>query len=249
MKNIIPPNQILFAFIAGSRANGDYTLNSDIDLFIVINEPDYEKEKELAEALKVLHLKYNLYFDHCGEIFSRTTIENLLANIDNVDKVVKLGFCKLACFQTQCILSIIRKTLVILTMLSHKKTHIIGDKTLLAKYEKAAINFFASNSQISLSTSNQKITWPIQNEKVAQIMDKHQDYMHKLELMELLDTPVGISLERFFLRETKQSDEKYDALAIISTNNLNLPENLCPIDNIDLAPMKSLIKSQCIGFI
>jgi predicted nucleotidyltransferase len=244
VKSIFTPSQVLFAYIAGSRAKGSFEINSDIDLFIVIDEPDYEKEKEFAEALKKLHIKYNLHFDHCGEIFSRKTIENLLNKIDNVDKLVNWGFCKLACFQSQCILSITRKTLVILSMLSHQKTHIIGDKILLAKYEKIANDFFETNSHISLSTSNAKIEWSHENNLIDRIKDKHHHFSQKIAMNDFLDTPIGIGLERYFLK-----DIKFDsATEIIKSDNLNLNENLCPIGNLDFSPMKSLIISQCIGF-
>lgn len=244
-KSIFTSNQILFAFIAGSRAKGNYSINSDIDFFLVIDEPDYEKEKELAEALNTLHRKYNLHFDHCGEIFSRKTIENLLNKMENVDKLVNWGFCKLACFQSECILSITRKTLVILSMLSHKKTHIIGDKILLAKYEKIAKDFFETNCHISLSTSNSKIEWSQENNIIAKIKDKHSYFSEKIARNDFLDTPIGIGLEKYFLNDINLPEK---TTGILQSNNLNLTDNLCPIGNLDISPMNTLIISQCIGF-
>lgn len=238
-------DNLLFAFITGSRVSDKYNIKSDIDLFVVIDKPNYEKEKELAEGLKMLHRRYNLHFDHCGEIFSRRTIENLLNKIDNVDKLVNWGFCKLACFQSECILSITRKTLVILSMLSHKKTHIIGDKILLAKYEKIAKDFFETNSQISLSTSNSKIEWSQENNVIAKIKDKHSYFTEKIARNDFLDTPIGIGLEKYFLNDINLPDK---TTGILQSNDLNLTDNLCPIGNLDISPMNTLIISQCIGF-
>ena len=247
-QDIFGEDNLLVAFIAGSRATGNYTQHSDIDLLVVLNHPSRAKEKCLAEELKNLHEKQGLYYEHCGEIFSQDTLDKLLKGVYNLDTLIENGFCQLACYQTDCIFSIARKTQVVLHMLSEKKEMITGDFSVLQEYEMIAKSFYSKHGSPPSQLHLQKLRWP--TETVSHSIEmKWQSYANAVENKEFCDTPVGIGLERWFL-STRFLDENPDDIMqskMIQTSQ-SFPSDQCPLWNTSIDKgMSRLLRSQCLG--
>ena len=246
-EDILGQDNLLVAFIAGSRAKGNYNLHSDIDLFVIINYPSRENEKRLAEELKNLHEKQGLIYDHCGEIFSQDTLNKLLEGVKNLDILVKHGFCRLACYQTGCILSVARKTQVVLHMLSEEKEMIIGNFSVLQQYENTAKSFYSKHDNPAPQLHLQKLRWTPES-NLREIKMRWQSYVTDIENRKFCDTPVGIGLERWFL-SNKFSDETPDVLPSKTAHTFqSISPDLCPLWNKSIdKDINSLLQSQCLG--
>lgn len=66
-------DNILFSFIGGSYGKGNQKKNSDIDIFILLKEENYEQEKDFLDYFKKFHKEKGLKFDHAGEILDKKT--------------------------------------------------------------------------------------------------------------------------------------------------------------------------------
>lgn len=245
-QDILGRENLLVAFVAGSRAKGNYNQHSDIDLFVVLNHPSRANEKCLAEELRSLHEKQGLIYDHCGEIFSRDTLENLLKGIRNLDALVENGFCQLACYQTDCILSIARKTQVVLHMLSEEKEMIIGNFSVLQEYEMIAKDFYSRHGNPPSQLHHQKLRWPA-NVISHSAKARWQSYVNEMKKNQFCDTPVGIGLERWFLSSIF-SDEIPTVLLSKTTRESQQDSLECPLWNTSIDKgINRLLHSQCLG--
>nr|MCU0731772.1 nucleotidyltransferase domain-containing protein [Hyphomonas sp.] len=186
---LVPPAELRYAFIAGSRAVGDPRSDSDVDYVVVLNRPSRSHEVAVAQAMRDIHRAHALQYSHCGEILSRPTLENMLSASPQLRNLVEIGFLECACFGADCILSIARKFLVVLHMLSGPKCDIVGDTDALADDAARAGQFFASVPGFHFPKSPQVLDWsgaPADSPRSArwrQVMDQVQAGNH-------LDTPV-----------------------------------------------------------
>ncbi len=247
IQDILGQEDLLFAFIAGSRAKGNYNQHSDIDVFVVLNHPSREKEKCIAENLRNIHQKQGLVYDHCGEIFSQSTLDRLLEGVQNLDFLVKNSFCQLACYQTDCILSVARKTQVVLHMLSEKKKMIVGDFSVLRDYEKIAKSFYTKHGHPPMQLHPQNLRWP--NDTISHnVKVRWQSYVDDIKNNKFCDTPVGIGLERWFLSNTF-SDEIPTILQLKPLqSSQSSSSDQCPLWDASIdKDINRLLRSQCLG--
>ena len=76
------------SYFYGSRARGNFTENSDIDLINVFdNELSYEEELELAGIMGDIDYKYDVFID-----YHNYTLNNLKKNPIFYNEVVNKGF-------------------------------------------------------------------------------------------------------------------------------------------------------------
>lgn len=245
-REIFGKDELLIAFVSGSRAIGGYKKYSDIDIFIILKSTSYEKEKEFAGKLKEFHLINNLKFDHYGEIFSKETLDSLLTKTNLTEILINNRFCEMACFQTQCILSIARKLLVVLSMLHNQKRFVAGDEILLESYERIAKDFFGRNTNLSLKTTDYKIDWNNSGTSLQKIKNKWNHFNKLITNNNFLDTPIGIGLERWFSKDFETPDQ-IDLQQCKEFLNQEIPNNLCPSGKIVNSKIQKLINSQCLG--
>lgn len=75
--------EIVFAFLCGSLAKNTISENSDIDMFICLDEKKKERVKDFLSWYKRIHKRYGLKPDHKfpGEIMTLKTLDKTLKNL------------------------------------------------------------------------------------------------------------------------------------------------------------------------
>lgn len=186
-------DNLLCSFIGGSYARGTHKPTSDIDLFIITARSDHDQERHFAERLRALHLLAGLDFDHCGEILTVDTLNDLLAFTETCIAAAP-AIQRSACYLADCPLSVFRKGDVVFKFLGDPKTGVHDPARMLPALEARAAAYFS--------------TWP---------MPRIQDHKGRLRLppgspqhqlsnlwqsraatSAWTETPVGIGLERWF---------------------------------------------------
>ncbi len=196
---VIFGNELLAAFVGGSRAVGRQRNDSDIDAFVLIERGDRDKETQYAVALKTLHEANGLMFDHYGEIFDRATLESLLSFTELVDQTVPWMRSEAPCYRGNCLLSIYRKGRVVLEFLAAPKIEVLDPHGALSRLEYRAQRHLAGH--------------PTDLPSPSAIVNLDHDTKQRL-LRDLwrpgksnsdgLDTPIGVGLRRWFGSELTQ---------------------------------------------
>lgn len=73
-------------YLYGSRARGDYNHNSDIDIIVLFDEVNRNKDLELCGLINNLDYKYNVFID-----FQTYTLDKLSRNPLFYNEVVNKG--------------------------------------------------------------------------------------------------------------------------------------------------------------
>ena len=186
-------DNLRLAFVGGSYARGTAKPTSDVDVFVLIRRSDIPAERAFATALRELHDRASLSFDHCGELFDQRTLDELLTATDQC--VTRLpAIQQMACYQADCLLSIFRKGDIAYKFLADPKICVTGDTSYLTELERRAGEFF------------HRFPMPrIQQLKGRLVLPANSPQSHLLDAMNArfaderwLDTPVGIGLHRWF---------------------------------------------------
>ncbi len=242
VNNVIPSENLLVAFIAGSRATNNHKKNSDIDLFVILNNPSRAQEKKLALELRNMHEEYGLLFEHCGEIFSISTLDSLLQTARSLQPLFRNGFSSLACYQTDCILSIARKIKVVLHMLRMPKIFISGDMSALNRYVDFAERFYLKYGEPIPQLKVNSLRWDDQCNQSYKVIKRWKYFNNMLSTNDFLDTPIGIGLERWFIAP-KCTERK-----TLEVGCPKIDSDLCPISSQKIVgSTRAIITSQCLG--
>lgn len=219
-------NNILFTFIGGSYANGTQKNNSDIDIFVLLKNQDYEKEKVCAKYFKDFHRENKLKFEHVGEIFDKPTLDNLLQETEYILNEFP-GILETACYHTDCILSKWRKGDVAMKFFVDPKILIFGDKRLLNQYIQRAKKYFDKNDTERIQTEKDQLIFP--PKAGVKESKKMQSIYHEMcETENYINTPIGIGLDRWFGK--------------------SLSRRLCPKAWLpDGSKTRQAINKQCLG--
>jgi len=144
-------NNILFAFICGSRASGKWTNTSDIDIFVVIEDhTPLSAEESFFQMFVDYHNKHIIKHEHCGEVFRRMTLDYLV-NIAPKYLPITFSIRKSVCYS--CIFSEFRKSRVVLGMLAGPKSFKCGNLNLLSTYAQRALQYFQLEAEIEETTN------------------------------------------------------------------------------------------------
>ncbi|CCN85664.1 putative KNTase [Vibrio nigripulchritudo SFn27] len=242
LRTCIDSNNLLFAFISGSRAKECYRDNSDVDLFVVLKEPNRVQETTLANELIKFHLENSLQLSHCGQILDEKTLYSIIHSSKNMSNLVYSGIENTACYHTDCILSITRKVKVVLHMLKMPKIGIIGDIEKLSKYEDYANSYYHRTGEPSKQLALGKMVWGDYSQHddfPKSIWDK---YLDKLASGDIANTPLGIGLHRWF----RDPIPKEVNLLVHKFNYYD--ESTCPLSSHKFSStQRNMIASQCIG--
>lgn len=185
-------DELLFAFVGGSRATSTHHASSDIDTFVVLTSRDRAKEAEFASRFRRIHDHHELEFEHCGEIFDRATLDALLDFNENLVGSFP-GIASSPCYRGNCLLSIFRKGQVAFSFLASPKIHFAGSHGVLEQYESRA-RHYVGRTRVEEPPPVNQVALPIgstQHELLEGLMRRR----HGADWME---TPIGIGLERWF---------------------------------------------------
>ncbi len=185
-------DDLLAAFVGGSRASGVHRDDSDIDAFVLIERSDRGREAEYAVALRNLHDTNGLAFDHYGEIFDRATLESLLRFTELVDETFP-EMTEAPCYRGNCLLSIYRKGRVVLEFLSAPKVHVLDPYGALGELERRSRRHLTLRRTDLPSPSDVVVLG--HGTAQSRLLDR---WKPKKGRWDGLDTPVGIDLQRWF---------------------------------------------------
>ncbi|MEK9135448.1 MAG: nucleotidyltransferase domain-containing protein [Patescibacteria group bacterium] len=186
-------DNILFTFIGGSYAKNTQKSNSDIDIFVLLKNQDYDKEITYAKYFEKFHKKYGLEPGHIGEIFDKLTLDNLFQETEYILNEFP-EILETACYHTDCILSIWRKGDVAMKFFLDSKILVSGDKKLLNKYIQRSKKYFKKNNTERIQKEKNRLVFPRESDI------KGSERMQRIyrETKKFFDTPVGIGLNRWF---------------------------------------------------
>ena len=182
-------NNLLLSFIGGSHAKGAPRQNSDVDSFVVLEQPDRTQEAAYFRQFQQLHLDNQLAFAHCGELFDKNTLEDLISYTTEIrEKVPEVRHA--GCYDGDCLFSVFRKGAVVMGFLNDPKLFVHGDVDYLLSLEARAARFV---KDFPLTYGHHE------NGHSEMTLPPVIAYGNKiLQKDNLEDTPVGIGLERWF---------------------------------------------------
>lgn len=236
---------LLLAFVGGSHAAGTPSPHSDIDVFVLIDQPDPPAEMAFATKLRELHAAHGLHFDHCGEIFDAAALTTLLNTTERCLATLP-ALQRLACYQADCLLSVFRKGDVVFKFLADPKASIEGDRALLAMLEQRAARFFARYPMPRVQEQKDQLDVPPGDE--AQLLTR---FAERADGPRWFDTPVGVELGRWFLTPPSALTDARPQTArppLDSTGGLaarRCPLHVLPPDD----PAIPYLKGQCLAHI
>jgi len=246
VRELVPPAELRYAFIAGSRAGGDPRPDSDVDYVVVLNRPSRFQEISVAQAMRDIHRAHALQDSHCGEIISLPTLDNMLSATPQLRHLIEIGYLECACFGADCILSIARKFLVVLHMLAGHKSHVMGDVNALKQDTSRASLFFESLPGFRFPKSPQVLDWTGTPSDSTRFTDWRR-FTGLIQPGDLLDTPVGVSLERWFSNtiahpaERLRDEDHAVRLGAITPGK-------CPLEQLPAQQgLRRVIQVQCIS--
>jgi hypothetical protein len=227
-------DNLLVSFIGGSHASGHPKTDSDIDTFVVLHAADLDTEREYARRLRALHDAAGLRFEHCGEVFDRTTVEDLLAFTDAVLTAVP-QIQDLACYQADCLLSVFRKGDVVFKFLTDPRIHVDGDRAYLGDLQRRAEDNFRRYPRPRVQFAKGRL----------ELRDAGaESYMRDLlARCDWIDTPTGVGLGRWFAGHSLPGREPASA----STDLAELDRTRCPLYVRPRSQSVELIARQCLA--
>lgn len=234
-------SNLRLAFIGGSYAAGIARSRSDIDLFIVMHVSDPLAETSFARQFRQLHEEAGLDFGHCGELFDTTTLCNLL---DFTDLYLRRfpDIQHSACYQADCLLSVFRKGDIAYKFLNDPKLLTVGDITWLEEMEKRAMQYFEQFPLPRFQHQKGKLRM-LPGSPQAELLGKFTSRLHSSDLV---DTPVGVGLHRWFgtpliLRQTALLQEEI-------AQQVQISSRFCPLDPpIISSDVVRLVGRQCLA--
>jgi hypothetical protein len=227
-------DNLLMSFIGGSYACHRPKAGSDIDTFVVLRSPDAAAERDYARQLRDLHAAAGLQFDHCGEVFDRSTLKDLLAFTDEI--LISLPQIQdLACYQADCLLSVFRKGDVVFKFLTDPKIHIVGDQSYLDALQLQAEDYFARFPRPRVQLSKGQLNLGgASPESVAH---------DRLTTSDWIDSPIGVGLHRWFAGH-RIPDHAVSAADAAGPEG---DRSRCPSPGAGPSTLGSLLRSQCLA--
>jgi hypothetical protein len=186
-------DNLRLAFVGGSYARGTAKPVSDVDVFVLLHRTDMRAEREFAIALRDLHERTGLSFDHCGELFDQRTLDDLLTATDRCVTALP-AIQQMACYQADCLLSIFRKGDIAFKFLADPKICVTGDTAYLAELEHRAEGFFSRFPMRRVQRLKGQLALP-PNSPQSHLLDELNT---RFADERWLDTPVGVGLHRWF---------------------------------------------------
>jgi len=187
-----------YAFVAGSRASGRARPDSDVDFFVVLNEPSIAQEHRMAQTMRRLHDRHGLAFAHCGEILTLDFLNRVFSGTVQLTALVEHGFTETPCFAADCVLSAARKYLVILGMLAGPKIQVRGDARTLDMHSRLASAFFEDIPETIMPPHDSAtIAWD-DNAVDDPLRERWMAINRRVAAGLLDDSPLGIDLDRWF---------------------------------------------------
>jgi Nucleotidyltransferase domain len=232
-------DNLRLAFVGGSYARGTAKPTSDVDAFVLIRRADMGAEREFATALRVLHERAGLSFDHCGEVFDECTLDELLTATDQC--VTRLpAIQQMACYQADCLLSIFRKGDVTFKFLADPKIAVTGDLGYLAELERRAEEFFGRFPMRRVQQLKGRLTVPVHSPQAALLGEMTARFAGE----RWLDTPVGVGLHRWFADLADPPPVRRPGTAT-SARGISAR---CPLpDHPAETPAGAVLRHQCLG--
>ena len=235
-------DNLLFSFIGGSHATGKQKIDSDVDIFIVINDSDVQSESDFAKYFILEHERNNLKFDHIGQILTISTLDNLIATAEKIIEHCNI-ILDTACYHADCILSIFRKADIVLKMLELQKIFPKGNLDTLSKYQDAAYQYFRSYNYKRIQLAKKLLFIPN-----SDTFKNKRDLIYKISTTNKYDcSPIGINLDHWF--DINISD-KISSIARMSNSYKKAPLNIyeCPLSYIDKSSTSySIFELQCLS--
>jgi hypothetical protein len=219
---IIFADNLRFAFIGGSYASGTATSESDIDVFIVIESADLIAERVFCERFCELHRRHGHKFTHIGELFTLATLDRLLNMTENMTERASF-LLRSACYRRNCILSALRKGIVVMGFLADTKICRRGNAALLDTYTGRAIRYFETIGDARSSSHLHYIEFLQSSESAKRAAQLREEYENAIRLNGIEDTPVGVGLGRWFGRDHEWPSPEVPVTAT------RIRENLCPL--------------------
>jgi predicted nucleotidyltransferase len=195
---------LVLAFVGGSRARGLARLHSDIDVFVMLENANRQEERAFAVALKKLHQRHHLSFDHCGEIFDRKTLATLLKFTEQLVEGLP-SIQESACYRGNCLLSIFRKGDVVFNFFADPKICICDPFGSLPDLEIRARKYIKRWPVTRAQQNKRELSLP---GKSKQARLAHLWRRRKNCDLKWTDTPVGIGLERWFGEDLRERMNK-----------------------------------------
>lgn len=228
------------SFVAGSHAHGAAGAYSDVDVLVLIDRPDPGAERAFAAAFRQSHIRHGLKLDHYGEIFDVVTAMRLMSYTAAVLCVTD-RIQATACYHGDCILSIFRKGDVLMKFFLDEKVAVQGDLTLLATLEANARAFFTSFPMPRVQLAKRELVVP---DDVGAAADFRR-WSNVSAQTDPVDSPLGISLERWFTVDPIGLDR---AIAANSDPAVTGPRHLCPLVwTIEDERLGQIVRHQCLG--
>ena len=226
-------------YVGGSYATGRARPDSDVDVFVVLHQPDRPAERRFAERLKAFHERAGLRFEHCGELFDEQTLDQLLGMTERLAARLP-ALHHLACYQADCLLSVFRKGDVVFKFLADPKTCVVGDAVYLAALERRARRYFARFPMRRVQQYKDQLTLPAGTPEAALL----RRFKARLAGPGWADTPVGIGLERWFRREPAASLLGGDPLSLHLDQRLRWT---CPLPTLPAGQATAVVRWQCLA--
>lgn len=195
-----------FAFISGSRANGKWNENSDVDIFVVLGEGiTTEQELTFYNLFIEYHNKHGLHHDHCGELLHRQTLDYLLAICSRTYTKIP-GIKKSCCYS--CLFSEYRKGRVIMGMLKDPKLMERGNLHLVSHYRSLSEEYFRLETKDRESDG-------ISGPQICPRPDGvpyQQIYQSQIDMGDYWSTPVGIRLDKWFSDGSFERNRSFESI-------------------------------------
>ncbi|MGW3073888.1 nucleotidyltransferase domain-containing protein [Kitasatospora sp. NPDC001132] len=235
-------DDLLCSFVGGSYARGSNKKTSDIDLFVVTDRSDHERERLFAERLRDVHLAAGLDFDHCGEVLTLETLNTLLAFTEDCIAAVP-AVQRSACYLADCPLSVFRKGDVVFKFLTDPKIAVHDPAGLLPALEARAATYFSAWPMPRVQEHKGRLRLPPGSPQ-QRLAGLWQD---RDTTDAWTDTPVGIGLERWFGTELPARSEALHQAGPVTAPALD--GTSCPLPVVAGTALATSLIAQCLAFL
>lgn len=232
-------DNLLAAWVGGSYARGEQSPTSDVDTVVILRDADRERERSFAEQFRDLHRQAGLKFDHCGEIFDLTTLERLLNFTEACLEAVP-AIQQSACYLADCPLSIFRKGDVVLKMLEEPKIHVLDPGRVVDLLTARATGYFLRWPMPRIQPYKNQLNLPAGGHAAALAAR----WESLADTRQWTDTPVGISLHRWFGPELIQRAHAFNEQPPVTAADGE--PHTCPLPVADEKLARALT-AQCLS--
>jgi len=236
--NSLMDTELSFMFVCGSRARGNHKENSDIDLFVVLNDNYPLLQNRISDVFVKFHIDNNLDLDHIGEILSIHTMD-LLLNERAYSEYIANGFFESACYNQQCILSTVRKAFVVANMLTDRRILEKGDINALNIYSFKAQQIMSKSKNVQLFSLGTDPEFGTQVDASFNLL--YREMKKSIISGQLRETTLGINLQNWFTSRYLKIRKNQNNIV----NNLNeFSPVVCPLTT---RKNFNLFEGQCVG--